>query len=318
MKKLYEESKIIAIANAIRTKGGVGTWTTAEMPEAILGLVGDEGLFMKLLNKTLTEVKIPYGTITIPEYFFYRQNIEEIELPSTLTTIGNSAFSYSKLINIEIPNSVTNIYNEAFSYCTDLESVRLPQNNQFTALYDTFKGCRKLTSIEIPDTITGIYYDTFMNTGITELTIPNSVTSISKLNNMPNVTKITLSTSLNPAYASALPTMSNCPELVTVENIPAVSEIPNNCFMNDPKINIEIPSSVTKINAYAFGSMMSETSYTLENPLYIPATVTTINSNAFKYTDGILNCGFSEGAVSGAPWGFVGTINYDVSAPTAE
>ena len=74
--------------------------------------------------------------------------------------------------------------------------------------------------------------------------------------------------------------------------------------------SITIPYGVTQINAQAFESCGG---LTLVN---IPSSISTIRSNAFRNinSDAIINCGFSEGAVSGAPWGAPSTvtINYDV------
>lgn len=51
--------------------------------------------------------------------------------------------------------------------------------------------------------------------------------------------------------------------------------------------------------------------------VYIPASVTKIGSAAFVDVGGIIDCGFAEGAVSGAPWGATNaTIRYNVPEPT--
>ena len=51
--------------------------------------------------------------------------------------------------------------------------------------------------------------------------------------------------------------------------------------------------------------------------VYIPATVTTIGSLSFTGVKGTIDCGFAEGAVSGAPWGATNaTIHYNVAEPS--
>ena len=74
--------------------------------------------------------------------------------------------------------------------------------------------------------------------------------------------------------------------------------------------SITIPDSVTSIGDFAFYDCTSLTSIT------IPNSVTNIGSNAFGHCTNLLtiNCGFAEGAVSGAPWGAENAvINYNVT-----
>lgn len=50
--------------------------------------------------------------------------------------------------------------------------------------------------------------------------------------------------------------------------------------------------------------------------IYIGPNCTSISPTAFGGFAGILDCGFAEGAVSGAPWGAIdATINYNVPVP---
>ena len=63
--------------------------------------------------------------------------------------------------------------------------------------------------------------------------------------------------------------------------------------------SITIPSGVTSIGIYAFYGCASLTAVTL------PSGVTSIGDYAFQQCTNLTDiyCGFSEGAVSGAPWG---------------
>lgn len=77
-----------------------------------------------------------------------------------------------------------------------------------------------------------------------------------------------------------------------------------------------IPDSVQRIKTAAFQYIAGEAGHL---DLYIPASVTQIESGTFSGASGIgtIYCGFSEGSVQGAPWGAPNevTIVYDVERP---
>ena len=164
----------------------------------------------------------------------------------------------------------------------------------------------------MPNTLKSISNDVFQNSYIEKLYIPDSCTWITDLRYMKAIKSIRL-----PNGIDVIPSFNGNSTLETVTNWPSATSIAQNTFTGCVKLKIEIPSTVTTINQYAFGEY-SDSSTTFEHPIYIPSSVTTINNNAFKNVYGVINCEFSEGAVSGARWGFKGTINYDVPVPTAE
>lgn len=97
---------------------------------------------------------------------------------------------------------------------------------------------------------------------------------------------------------------------VTIPN--GVTTIGNMAFNNCSNLTeVNIPNSVTTIgtNAFRMCSSLAE--------LNLPNSITSIGSGAFQNikSDAVINCGFAEGAVSGAPWGApsTATINYNVT-----
>ena len=134
--------------------------------------------------------------------------------PNTVTNIGNYAFAYcSSLTNIIIPDSVTSIAPGAFYYCNHLTGVTLGSSVASIG-YEAFDGCRSLAAITVdpsnPDfsSVDGVLFDQSLSTlivcpmgkagsyaipsgvasigfeafwactGLTNVTIPNSVTNI--------------------------------------------------------------------------------------------------------------------------------------------
>ena len=152
----------------------------------------------------LTSVTIPYGVTSIELHAFYGcTGLTSVTIPITVTKIGSGAFEgCTGLASISIPNSVTSIGSKAFSetawyrnqpdgliyvgkvaYC--YKGV-MPNNTQIEILDGTkyitagaFRGCTGLTSVTIPNTVTTIGGQAFQNCkGLTSVTIPESVTSI--------------------------------------------------------------------------------------------------------------------------------------------
>ena len=183
----------------------------------------------------------------------------ELILPSCITKINRNAFrNCSSLTSITIPDNVTSIGSDAFSGCSSLESITIPfvgakagvtssvmyqypfgyifgtssytggvetkqyyygsstLNTTYTIyyipsslksvtvtggniLYGAFYNCTGLTSVTIPDSVTSIGNYAFYNcTGLTSVTIPDSVTSIGNyaFYNCTGLTSVTISNSV--------------------------------------------------------------------------------------------------------------------------
>ena len=146
------------------------------------------------------------GNITIPN------TLDE----KTVVSIGSEAFkSATNITGVTVSNSIQSIGYGAFNGCTSLTNVDL--GNITSLSFDVFKGCTSLTEITIPKTlkngsvspcldnpnITKIILEEGLtivpknlcaNTGITEITIPSSVTEIeySAFDNCTKLKKITI------------------------------------------------------------------------------------------------------------------------------
>ncbi|MBQ5594590.1 MAG: leucine-rich repeat domain-containing protein, partial [Alistipes sp.] len=182
-------------------------------------------------------------------------SLTSVTIPDSVTEIGGSAFSgCSSLVNVTIPDGVTSIEGSAFYNCSNLTSITIPDSVTTIGGY-VFSGCSSLTSVYINDIAAWcdisfidsysnpLYYanNLYLNNElVTDLTIPNSVTTIGDYAFAwySSLTSVTIPDSVTEIGGSAF---SGCSSLV----------------------NVTIGDSVTTIGSSAFGGCKSLTSITI-------------------------------------------------------
>lgn len=120
--KLYEESSVQAIANAIRQKNGLTTtYKISEMAAAILALPtgsGETNYLPAVCNDAAAGYTLPAGALSgvtsIRPYTFFESHVTSVAFPSGLTAIGDHAFTDSDITGVDLPSSVTSIGKAAF------------------------------------------------------------------------------------------------------------------------------------------------------------------------------------------------------------
>lgn len=102
---------------------------------------------------------------------------------SIINSIGEYAFyQCSNLENITLPNSITTIGRDALRECKKLTSVTLPNNSDYkTIATELFYNCTALEEINIPSSITTFSYGCFAGTNISQVDIPNGVTTLAAI-----------------------------------------------------------------------------------------------------------------------------------------
>ena len=135
-----------------------------------------------------------------------------------------------------------------------------------TSIYGSaFRDCSGLTSVTIPNSVTSIGKYAFDGcSGLTSVTIPNSVTSIgsSAFNRCSGLKSLTIPNSVTEIGIYAF---SNCSGLTSITIPNSVTSIGNNAFqICDGLTSVTIPNSVTSIGDRAFYYCSKLTSVTIK------------------------------------------------------
>ena len=249
------------------------------------------------------------------------ESLASVTIPDSVTSIGYWAFTgCSSLTSVTIPDSVTSIRVQAFYWCESLASVIIPES--VTEIGGAaFEGCSSLASVTIPDSVTEIGNGAFRNcpsltsfygkyasedgrclivdgtlnsfapAGLTEYTIPDSVTSIgdSAFFDCFSLTSVTIPDSVTSIGDYAFRSCS----LASITIPDSVTSIGEQAFNGCSSLaSVSIGNGVTSIGEEAFAKCYSLTS------IVIPDSVTEIGNETFYYCSSLASVTIGSGVTS--------------------
>ena len=130
----------------------------------------------------VTEIYIEDGVASIGDRMFYlMRNLQTVSIPESVTYIGDRAFCWcTELKEVILPDGLTYLGLGAFEYCHDLSGIIVIPDGITEIKSYTFSGnaSNDISEIILPDGLQEIGYAAFYKCGITQITIPASVTYI--------------------------------------------------------------------------------------------------------------------------------------------
>ena len=365
-----EEITELTIPNTVTSIGkyafkGLSNLTVVHIPNSVTS-IGEEAFSG---CSSLTSVTIPNSVTSIGmDAFSGCSSLTSVTIPNSVTSIGKYAFyGCSSLTSITVPESVTSIGFSAFGRCGSLESITLPfvgdkpqtetdtdqrpfgyifGYTDYTSDYyipkslktvvitgsnyipnGAFSGCSGLTSVTIPNSVTSIGTDAFSGcSGLTSVTIPNSVTSIgnSAFDRCTGLTAVIIPNSVTSTGEYAF---CGCSGLTSITIPNSVTSIGNSVFNGCTGLtSVTIPNSVTSIGNSAFNGCTGLTSVTIPNSVTsigeyafngctglttvtIPNSVTSIGDRAFQGCSGLTSVTIPNSVTSIGNSTFYGVLN---------
>lgn len=195
--------------------------------------------------------------------------LSEVVLPQNMTAVSAHLFDgCTSLSQAVIPSGVSSIGDYAFNGCSSLGEITIPQSVTDIGQH-AFSGCRAEIVWEGTPQISSIGSYAFAGYLGTELSIPSSVTSISRnaLNGCSNLNTLTI-----PFVGSGSGSYSHFGYIFGASGYSSNSSY--------------IPSSLTTVIITGGSEIAANAFYNCRNitRIVIPSTVSSIGSNAFRYS----------------------------------
>ena len=234
-------------------------------------------------NTGLENVKIPDTVTSIGERSFADcTNLQEVKISDTVTSIGVESFTdCANLEKVNLSKNLKSIGNRAFAKCIKIEKINLPKSltevdTYWSNWWYPFDGCSNLKEIEFEEGITQIPTGIFGNTGLENVKMPDTVTSIGERSfaDCTKLEKIIFSEKIETINGRAF---AGCTSLKSISLPDSITSMGTEIFEGCTSLSsVKLPNKCVNITSSTFEGCTSLTEITL------PDTVTTIQDHAFK------------------------------------
>ena len=221
---------------------------------------------------------IPEGVTSIGQYAFtYGTGFTSVSMPNGLQSIGNYAFEVcDNLSEVAVPGTVSSMGSYIFQNCTGLEKATLGEGMTHTGNY-TFYNCTNLSQVSLPEGLLSINERAFKNTASLEtLVLPSTLEEIEwyAFDNS-GLTAISIPDSVEFLGTGVF---HNCTKLKDVELGEGCSYVPRYGFRYCTSLEkITLPEAVTILEHQAFYGCTNLTT------VNFPTNPLTIESYVFAY-----------------------------------
>lgn len=235
--------------------------------------IGDHAFKNCSSLKTINNV--PAGLTDINEWCFESTALKSVDLSNTNVTVMKDGvfFNNTSLTSIKLPNKLENFWDNAFNGCTSLNNIDMPSTVK--GIYNNvFDGCTSLSNVTFSDSYTTLGHHVFKNCPLAAVTFPKTLNSIGEYafegTNLKTV-------DLSNTQIKKLPNGSfyNCQQLNDVKLPIELTDIGECAFYKSAIASITFPSSLQKIDAWAF-------QFTQLTNVVIPTKTGHIGDGAFR------------------------------------
>lgn len=212
----------------------------------------------------------------LPDSFLRDEySLTEVILPENVTAISNSAFYNCQNLTNVVAYGIESVGTYAFNNCNKLKTFDISKVKSIGN--SAFSNCNVYNPEAFSDEIYAIGNSAFYNTGITELTLPETMRTLgsSAFSYCSQLAKVVLPSSITAIYSS---TFSYCANLAEINLPEGITTVDYEAFIGCRSLTeITIPSTVQSMGSDVFENCSSLT--TVKCKAIVPPVANSVFTN---------------------------------------
>ena len=263
----------------------------------------EKTILIQAPGKIQGKFTIPSGVTNIASGAFGScEGLTGLEIPASVTSISEYAFeNCTGLTNVTIPSSVKNIDTKAFSGCKNLDLVISNAKENVTVESGALDDCKSVTWDLLVDESESPLKFKVLTDSTAEVTKENCVEG-----SVTIPSKVVIDGKTYSVVSIAYQAFKNCKGLTNITIPTSVIKIEGYAFTNSGLTTIELPSSITSIDYGLFSGCSDLVS------VKIPSSVESIGENAFVSCTSLTNLELSSSIKSIGVMAFYNCKNLDL------